>query len=61
MMEGFSGEGYFDRRKELGLTTLETRRKSADLIEVFKIVNGDRGAAHGIRLVMDKGGRRGHS
>ena len=31
---------YYDRLKELGLTTLETRRKRGDLIEAFKIIKG---------------------
>jgi len=60
MMDGFSEVSYDGRLKELGLTILETIRQRADQIEVFKIVNGDRGAVHGIRLVMDKGGMRGH-
>ena len=31
---------YEMRRKEYGLTTLETRRLRGDKIEVFKILNG---------------------
>ena len=31
---------YNDRLKEMGLTTLETRRKRGDLIEAFKIIKG---------------------
>ena len=31
---------YEERLKECGLSTLETRRLSRDLIEVFKILNG---------------------
>ena len=31
---------YSDRLRKLGLTTLETRFKSVDLIEVFKILRG---------------------
>ena len=33
-------EDYNDRLKELGITTLEARRKRSDLIEAFKIMNG---------------------
>ena len=40
MIEGFSKMSYEDRLRELGLTTLETRRIRGDLLEVFKIVKG---------------------
>ena len=43
MVEGFRGVDYFSRLKSMRLTTLETRRLRADLIEVFKIVNGFEG------------------
>ena len=43
MVEGFRGVDYFSRLKTMRLTTLETRRLRADLIEVFKIVNGFEG------------------
>ena len=39
MIEGCKGMRYEDRLKELKLTTLETRRIRADLLEVYKIVN----------------------
>ena len=38
MIDGFANKYYSDRVKELGLTTLETRRKRGDLIEAFKII-----------------------
>ena len=40
MVEGYRGLDYFSRLKGMKLTTLETRRLRADLLEVFKIVNG---------------------
>ena len=40
MTDGFADKDYHDRLKELGLTTLETRRKRGDLIEAFKIIKG---------------------
>ena len=40
MIEGFKGLGYEIRLKKLHLTTLETRRARADLIEVYKIIRG---------------------
>jgi len=59
-LEGFEGIGYKDRRRELGLMSLKTRRISADLIEVFKILRGIAGAVEGMGLVRDKGGTRGY-
>jgi hypothetical protein len=43
MIEGFKGLEYGVRLKKVGLTTLETRRVRADLLEVFKIVKGFEG------------------
>ena len=40
MIEGLEGYSYSDRRRILGLITLETRFLRADLIEVFKILRG---------------------
>ena len=51
---------YEDRLSELRLTTLETRRIRADLIEVFKIIKGRVSYCKGIGLIMNRGGRRGH-
>src|SRR6266536_1931380 len=39
MIKECKGMSYEDRLKKTGLTTLETRRIRADLIEVYKIVN----------------------
>ena len=40
MTDGFADKDYNGRLQELGLTTLETRRKRGDLIEAFKIIKG---------------------
>ena len=48
MIEECKGMGYEDRLKELKLTTLETRRIRADLLEVYKIVNKQEGLKEGI-------------
>ena len=40
MMVDMRGDNYEEWLRKLNLTTLETRRLSADLIEVFKIMKG---------------------
>ena len=40
LIPGLRDLRYEERRKECGLTTLETRRLKGDQIEVFKILNG---------------------
>ena len=40
LVPGLRDLRYEERRKEYGLTTLETRRLSGDKIEVFNILNG---------------------
>ena len=40
MINDFAYKDFNDRLKELGLTTLETRRKRGDLIGDFKIIKG---------------------
>ena len=47
MIEECKGMGYEDRLKELKLTTLETRRIRADLLEVYKIVTKQKGLEEG--------------
>jgi len=47
MIEECKGMGYEDRLKELKLTTLETRRIRADLLEVYKIVTKQEGLEEG--------------
>lgn len=61
MMEGLRGMDYNERLFELGLTTLETRRVRADLIELYKLLNMAGGRTlEGFQLRRDVGGRRGH-
>ena len=43
MIEECRGESNKERLKFQGLTTLETRRTRADMIEVYKILNGFEG------------------
>ena len=40
MIEGLEGLSYWDRLRNLGLTTLETRYLRADLLEVYRIFRG---------------------
>ena len=40
MIPGLSGETYQDKLAELGLQSLEDRRKRADMIAVYKILSG---------------------
>ena len=40
MTSGLKGENYEERCKEAGLETLEERRKSQDMAQVFKILKG---------------------
>lgn len=61
MMEGMGEMDYSDRLAALGLTTLETRRIRADLIELYKLLRGGGGRSlRGFELRLDRGGRRGH-
>ena len=39
MVSGLSSKNYHDRLKEVGLTTLETRRERGDMIQIWKIVH----------------------
>ncbi len=43
MVEWFKELEYEERLKSLGLTTLETRRIRADLLEVYKIMKNFEG------------------
>ena len=55
------GLSYENRLKKVGLTTLETRRQRADMLEVYKIMNGLEGVIEKDFFLRDRGGRRGHS
>ena len=75
MVYGLGRENADERRKKLGLMSLEQRRERGDLIEVFKILNGltridpnkfweVRDARNGARLVKElatKGRKPRHS
>ena len=47
MVEECKGLDYEERLRRLGLTTLETRRLRADLVEVYKILIGEEGVRRG--------------
>ena len=60
MIEGCGEMDYERRLKHTGLTTLETRRERADLLEVYKILNGIEGLEEKDFFIRDKGRGRGH-
>ena len=60
MMMGREVLDYESRLKRVGLTTLETRRLRADMLEVYKIMNGMEGIIEAKFFKRDEGGRRGH-
>ncbi len=60
MMVGREGLDYKSRLRRVGLTTLETRRFTADMLEVYKIMNGMGGITEEQFFKRDEGGRRGH-
>ena len=41
MVSGLRGRTYEERLVEVGLTSLEDRRKHGDMIEVWKILHGE--------------------
>jgi len=53
------GMTYENRLKKVGLTTLETRRIRADILEVYKIMNGLEGVLEKDFFTRDREGRRG--
>jgi len=61
VIKGFRSLEYEERLKKCGLTTLETRRMRADMIEVFKIIKGMEGLRVSDFFDMDTLGiTRGH-
>ena len=40
MTSGLSGSTYEEKLREVGLTSLEERRKKGDMIQVWKILHG---------------------
>ena len=40
MISGLTGKSYEEKCEELGIETLEARRKKQDLYEAFKILKG---------------------
>ena len=55
------GKDYEERLKYVNLTTLEMRRERADMLEVYKIMNGMEGLKEKDFFTRDLSGRRGHS
>ena len=47
MVAGLQGRTYAERLMELGLQSLEDRRRDADLVMAYKVLNGHCGAVHG--------------
>ena len=60
LIHGLENLNYDDRLKELGLTRLEKRRLRNDLIETFKIINGNYDINTDLFFQLDEGDRRGH-
>ena len=55
------GKDYEKRLECVNLTTLEMRRERADMLEVYKIMNGMEGLVEKDFFTRDLSGRRGHS
>ena len=60
MIAGYGRMKYDVRLKQAGLTTLETRRERADMLEVFKIVKGLEGVQEKDFFIRGKEKGRGH-
>jgi len=61
LISGLSEMGYEERLKILGLTTLETRRLTGGLIEVFKILKGYENIDQEVFFNMSQSSLCGHS
>ena len=62
MIEGYQNVPYEERLSRLNLTTLETRRLRADLLEVYKIMTGKSRVNENLFFsrIAEKSGTRGH-
>ena len=60
MVEDCEGLEYMERLRVLGLTTLETRRVRADMVEVYKILHGIEGVREEVFFVRNNAVTRGH-
>jgi ribonucleases P/MRP protein subunit RPP40 len=63
MVSGFKDIHYEERLRRLNLTTLETRRLRADLLEVYKIITGREGVRENLLFtrIAEDSVTRGHS
>jgi len=61
MIEECRGKDYEERIRILGLMKLETRRNRADLLEVFKILNGFEGIREEMFFKRYISSTRGHA
>ena len=61
LITGMQNLSYDDRVKHLGLMRLNTRRLRSDLVETFKITNGNYSIDAEHFFEFDDGNRRGHS
>jgi len=61
MITECKGKDYEKRLECVNLTTLEMRRERADMLEVYKIMNGMEGLREKDFFTRDLSGRRGHS
>ena len=60
IIEDLKHKDYHERLKLTGLTTLETRRLRADLVEVYKIFNDIDKVNKSEMFILDKNRLRGH-
>ena len=61
LVESVKDLHYDERLNTLGLMRLDKRKDRSDLIETFKILNGNYRVDKDMFFVPDDGGRRGHS
>jgi hypothetical protein len=61
MIEECASKSYNERLEVVGLTTLESRRSRADLIEVFKILKGFEEIDENLFFKRHVSNTRGHS